>query len=276
MVICILFCAIVLRVFYLDKMSVSGVLNEGKNGTFRKLQYVKSLSQRRILMKSWIQAVGLAVVGILLLAGTIYAQSSSGSRGGWRWEWQEPSISDIRDRSTEIFEILDADANGSINIDEIDLTNLSEEETAELSNEELRVRRHRSSLASSMFLRWNDDMDAFDISDSNGDGFMTREEFENRRVTLRTRMLEEGIASYDKDKNGSVELLEFNANLASLEDIDKDGSGTLSRSELSKVDNRELMRSVRMSQARSWDSRRSSFYSGRNSQSSPRSRTDSN
>lgn len=228
-------------------------------------------------MKSSLQLVGLAVVGIVLLAGTVYAQSSSGSRGGWGWEWQEPSISDIRDRSTGIFETLDADENGSISLEEIDLANLSEEETDELTNEELRSRRQRSQLASSMFLRWNDEMDAFDISDTNSDGFMTREEFENRRAALRTSMLEEGIATYDKDLNGSVELLEFNANLTDLEDVDQDGSGTLSRSELSKVDNRELMRSVRMSQARSWESRRGNWSSrSRNSGATQQERSDSN
>lgn len=228
-------------------------------------------------MKSWIQLFCLAVVGMVLLAGTVYAQSSSGSRNSWRWQSQEPSINDIRDRSTEIFEVLDANENGSISLDEIDLANLTEEETAELSNEELRLRRQRSQLASSMFLRWNEDMDAFAISDINGDGFMTREEYENRRSVLRTHMLEEGIAIYDKDRNGSVELLEFNANLTDLEEVDKDGSGTLSRSELSKVDNRELMRSVRMSQSRSWDSRRWNWgSSSRSSRSTQSVRPDSN
>lgn len=228
-------------------------------------------------MKSWIKLFCLAVVGMVLLAGTVYAQSSSGSRSSWRWQSQEPSITDIRDRSTEIFEVLDANENGSISLDEIDLANLTEEETAELSNEELRLRRQRSQLASSMFLRWSEDMDAFAISDTNGDGFMTREEYENRRAVLRTHMLEEGIATYDKDRNGSVELLEFNANLTDLEEVDKDGSGTLSRSELSKVDNHELMRSVRMSQSRSWDSRRWNWSSSsRSSRSTPSVRPDSN
>lgn len=224
-------------------------------------------------MKSWIQIFYFAIAGTVLIAATATAQSSSGYRGNW--QWQEPSISDIRDRSTETFKLLDEDENGSITLDEIDLASLSEEETAELSNEELRARRQRSSLASSMFLRWNEDMDAFDISDTNSDGFMTREEFENRRATLRTHMLEEGIAIYDTDRNGSVELTEFNAKLTDLEDIDTDGSGTLSRAELSKVDDNEVIRSVRVSQYRSWESRRwdsrsSSRSSGR-SQEKPSS-----
>ncbi|MYD46032.1 MAG: hypothetical protein F4W92_06745 [Gammaproteobacteria bacterium] len=203
-------------------------------------------------MKSWVQIFCLAIVGMVLMAATASAQSSS--RGNWRW--QEPSITDIRDRSTETFKLLDEDENGSITLEEIDVESLSEEETAELSNEELRARRQRSSLASSMFLRWNEDMDAFDISDTNGDGFMTREEFENRRATLRTHMLEEGIAVYDTDRNGSVELTEFNAKLEDLEDIDTDGNGTLSRAELSKIEDREVIRSVRVSQYRNWESRR--------------------
>ena len=220
-------------------------------------------------MKSWIQIFCLAVVGTVLMAATASAQSSSGSRGNWRW--QEPTITDIRDQSTETFKLLDEDDNGSITLEEIDVASLSEEETAELTNEELRARRQRSSLASSMFLRWTEDMDAFDISDTNGDGFMTREEFENRRATLRTHMLEEGIAIYDTDKNGSVELTEFSAKLADLEDIDTDGSGTLSRAELSKVDDNEVIRSIRVSQhsaweSRRWESRRGSSSSGRSQQ----------
>ena len=214
-------------------------------------------------MKSWIQIFCLAIVGMVLTAATVSAQSNS--RGNWRW--QEPTITDIRDRSTDTFKLLDEDENGSITLEEIDLASLSEEETAELSNEELRARRQRSSLASSMFLRWNEDMDAFDISDSNGDGFMTRDEFENRRATLRTHMLEEGMAIYDTDKNGSVELTEFSAKLADLEEIDTDGSGTLSRAELSKVDDDEVIRSVRVSQYRDWESRRWESRSGSRSSS---------
>lgn len=216
-------------------------------------------------MKSWVQLFGLVVVGTVLIAATASAQSNYGSRSSWRW--QEPAISDIRERSTESFKLLDEDENGSITLEEIDLASLSEEETAELSNAELRERRQRSSLASSMFLRWNDEMDAFEISDTNGDGFMTRDEFENRRATLRTHMLKEGIAVYDTDRNGSVELTEFNASLSDLEDVDTDGSGTLSRGELSKVDDNELMRSVRVSQYRAWESRRwSSSGSSRSTQ----------
>ena len=206
-------------------------------------------------MKSWLQLFGLAIAGTVLIAATASAQSSSGYRGSWRW--QEPAISDIRERSNETFKLLDADENGSITLEEIDIGNMSEEETAELTNEELRALRQRSSLASNMFLRWNEDMDAFEISDTNGDGFMTREEFENRRATLRTHMLEEGIAIYDTDRNGSVELPEFSAKLTDLEEIDTDGNGTLSRAELSKVDDNELIRSVRVSQYRAWESRRS-------------------
>ena len=207
-------------------------------------------------MKLWMQLFGLAVAGTVLIVATASAQSSSSSRGSWRW--QEPAISDIRERSNDTFKLLDADENGSITLEEIDIGNLSEEDTAELTNEELRALRQRSSLASSMFLRWSDDMDAFEISDTNGDGFMTREEFENRRATLRTHMLEEGIAIYDTDRNGSVELPEFSAKLTDLEEIDTDGNGTLSRAELSKVDDNELIRSVRVSQYRAWESRRSS------------------
>ena len=221
-------------------------------------------------MKSSLRLIVLVVGGAVFLAGTAFAQNSSGSRGNWGWRWQEPSIVDIRDRSAEAFKLLDTNENGSITLDEIDLANLSEEESAELSNEELRERRQISSLASSMFLRWNEDMDAFEISDTNRDGFMTKEEFDNRRTTLRTHMLEQGIAVYDTDKNGSVELQEFNANLQDLEDIDKDGNGTLSRAELSKVDNNELMRNLRMSQARSWEQRR--WESPRSSDSSRQER----
>lgn len=225
-------------------------------------------------MKSCIQIFCLAVVGTVLMAATASAQSSSGFRSNWRW--QEPTITDIRDQSTETFKLLDEDDNGSITLEEIDLASLSEEETAELSNEELRARRQRSSLASSMFLRWTEDMDAFEISDTNGDGFMTREEFENRRATLRTHMLEEGIAIYDTDKNGSVELTEFSAKLADLEDIDIDGSGTLSRAELSKVDDNEVIRSIRVSQHSAWESRRWESRRGTNSSGRSQQRPSSN
>ncbi len=218
-----------------------------------------------------------------LLIGTLIGLTTSAftqdnQRQG-RWQWPETNIKDLREHSTTSFDSLDVDSNGSLSIEEIDIADITDEEREKMSNTELRALRDRSNIAERVFMRWSDDWDTFEIRDINGDGVMDREEYEQRDNTLRTHMLNEGIKEFDYDRNGSVELNEFNAHLDDLDDLDKDGNGSLSREELSKIDDDQLRHSVRVTQTLAWQMQRrnsSRNWGERDSDRSTRSNRDSN
>lgn len=141
-----------------------------------------------------------------------------------------------------MFEQLDADENGSITLDEIDL--FKEESEEPLNEEELVLRQRRLNLVNSYF--WTEEeIDTFKVADTNGDGSMNRDEFDNLESSVRTHVLKLGIESLDTDKNGSVEAKEFSAHLENFDEWDSDGSGTIDRVEMGEIDDRRFLQDMR-------------------------------
>ena len=183
-----------------------------------------------------------AVCLLLLTSGTVLAQRDTAEG------WSGFSLNQLETLSNNVFEQLDADENGSITIDEIDLFKEGSEET--LSEEELVLRQRRLSLVNSYF--WTEqEVDMFEVGDTNKDGSMNRDEFDNLQSNVRTHILELGIQSLDKDKNGSVEANEFSAHLDKFEEWDSNGNGTIDREEISEISDRRLFTDMR----RRWSSR---------------------
>ena len=144
------------------------------------------------------------------------------------------SLSQLESLNTNAFEMLDADDNGSITLNEIDLlkenTDASLREKLVLSNYRLRLR-----LIQHYFWQSEEEFSEFEVGDINNDGAMNRDEFENLHSNVRTHVLKLGLRSLDKDKNGSVEANEFAAHLASFEEWDEDDDGLLDRKEVSGI-----------------------------------------
>ncbi|MXW06551.1 MAG: hypothetical protein F4Z87_00115, partial [Gammaproteobacteria bacterium] len=177
------------------------------------------------------------VVSLLLVtAATLQAQRSSSN------SWAGYSLNQLETFSSSVFELLDSDKNGSITLDEIDL--LKEEPEEPLSEEELALQRRRMNLISSYF--WTEEeINTFEVADTNGDGSMDRAEYDNLESSVRTRILELGIESLDTDKNGSVEVKEFSAHLESFEEWDNDGNGTIDRAEMREISDRRFHTDIR-------------------------------
>lgn len=179
---------------------------------------------------------------LLLTTGTVLAQRNTAEG------WTGFSLNQLETLSNNVFEQLDADENGSITLDEIDLFKEDSEET--LSEEEQFLRQRRLSLVNSYF--WTEqDVDMFEVGDTNQDGSMNRDEFDNLQSNVRTHILELGIQSLDKDKNGSVEANEFSAHLDKFEEWDTNGNGTIDREEIGEISDRRLFTDMR----RRWSSR---------------------
>ncbi|MYD45020.1 MAG: hypothetical protein F4W92_01525 [Gammaproteobacteria bacterium] len=182
------------------------------------------------------KALILVISFILLTSVSSYAQRSSTNT------WAGYSLNQLETFSSNVFELLDSDKNGSITLDEIDL--MKEESEEPLSEEELALQRRRMNLISSYF--WTEEeINTFEVADTNGDGSLNRDEYDNLESSVRTRILELGIESLDTDQNGSVEAKEFSAHLESFNEWDNDGNGTIDRAEMREISNRRFHTDIR-------------------------------
>ena len=179
----------------------------------------------------------LFVISFLLLTSvSLLAQRSSSN------SWAGYSLNQLETFSSSVFDLLDSDKNGSITLDEIDL--MKEDSDEELSEEELVLRRRRTNLISSYF--WTEEeINTFEVADTNGDGSLDRDEYDNLESSVRTRVLELGIESLDTDQNGSVEAKEFSAHLESFDEWDNDGNGTIDRAEMREIADRRFHTDIR-------------------------------
>lgn len=177
------------------------------------------------------------VVSLLLLA-TVALHAQRGSNDGWAGF----TLSQLETMSSGVFELLDTDENGSITLDEIDL--MKEEDEEPLNEEELSLRQRRLSLINSYF--WTEqEINTFEVADTNGDGSMNRDEYDNLETNVRTHVLTLGIESLDTDENGSVEAKEFSSHLESFDEWDNDGNGTIDRAEMGEISDRRFLSDIR-------------------------------
>ena len=178
-----------------------------------------------------------SMVCLVLLATTgLNAETDTAKR------WSGFSLNELETSSNRVFDLLDADKNGSITLDEIDL--LKEDSEEPLSEEELVLRQRRLNLIGSYF--WTEEeIETFSIGDTNGDGSMNKQEYDNLESNVRTHVLELGLQSLDNDKNGSVEANEFGAHLTNFEEWDTNSDGTIDREEIAGITDRRLLAEIR-------------------------------
>lgn len=177
------------------------------------------------------------VVSLLLLT-TVVLHAQRVSNEGWAGF----TLNQLETMSNGVFELLDTDENGSITLDEIDL--MKEEDEEPLNEEELSLRQRRMSLINSYF--WTEqEINTFEVADTNGDGSMNRDEYDNLESSVRTHVLALGIESLDTDENGSVEAIEFSSHLDSFDEWDSDGNGTIDRAEMGDISDRRFLSDIR-------------------------------
>ncbi len=159
------------------------------------------------------------------------------------WFGSGATIQDLRDRSTNTFELLDQDNSSSITFDEIDLSEM-ETEVSDMTNEELREYSRRVSAIHSKFMNWTTEFDEFEVVDTDGDGVWNRDEYEDRGQNLQSHRLRLGLEEWDTDENGAVELHEFNSHLDELELLDENADGTVSHQEAFKSEDDKVISDV--------------------------------
>ena len=163
---------------------------------------------------------------VLLGTATIHAQRADSE------ESPEFTLNQLETSIQRVFEMIDADENGSITLEEIDL--LREDSDEPLTRDELVSRSRRLGLINHYF-RTDEEINRFEVGDANRDRSMTREEFENLRSNIRTHRLKLGLQVLDSNKNGNVEAEEFAAHLEAFDEWDSDGDGALNRKEMSDI-----------------------------------------
>lgn len=144
----------------------------------------------------------------------------------------EFTLNQLETAINDVFEMLDVDENGSITLDEIDILRDYSEEA--LSRDELAMLIRRSGLINHYFMN-DEEINRFEVGDTNGDRSLTREEFDNLRTNIRTHRLKLGLQALDTNKNGNVEADEFAAHLEDFEEWDSDGDGALNRKEMAEI-----------------------------------------
>lgn len=159
------------------------------------------------------------------------------------WFTSGASIQDLRERSTDLFELLDENQSGSITLDEIDLSQLGSD-LEQMAPEELRQYRRRSSVIQSKFMSWSAEVDEFEVVDTNSDGVWTKEEYEVRYENLQRHRIELGFQEWDTDGNDAIELHEFNSHLDELELLDENADGTVSHQEAFKSKDKNVISDV--------------------------------
>lgn len=168
------------------------------------------------------------------------------STNGFSWPIAE--IDAMREASKETFSVLDVNNSGSITLDEIDIIDELIEGEEVLPTEKLAELRQRSNIVSRTFMHVEEEIDYFEVADTDNDETLSETEFDFREATVRTHILQLNIDSFDKDKNSGVELSEFSAHLDNIEELDSDGDGSLSRAELRESSDQRLLHDVRNSQ----------------------------
>ena len=159
------------------------------------------------------------------------------------WFTSGASIQDLRERSTQSFDLLDANQSSSITLDEIDITQL-ESDVSNMKPEELRQYKQRCNAIQNKFMSWSTDVDEFEVVDTNNDGVWNKEEYEKRLNNLQSHRLELGLHEWDTDGNNAVELHEFNSHLDELELLDENADGTVSHNEAFKSENDRVISDV--------------------------------
>ena len=182
------------------------------------------------------QALIIVVSLVLVPTATVHAEVDA-SDG-----WKGFNLNQLETLSNNVFKQLDADENGSITLDEVDL--LKEDSDEPLTEDELGLRQRRLGLVNSYF--WTEEeINSFEVGDANGDGSLDQDEFDNLESNVRTHVLELGLKSLDTDNNGSVESNEFSAHLDNFEEWDSDGNGTIDRLELAEISDRRFHTDIR-------------------------------
>lgn len=156
-------------------------------------------------------------------------------------------IEEIREASKETFKLLDANNSGSITLDELDILEEIIEGEESLPAEELAELRQRLNIVSRTFMHVEEEIDQFEVADTDHDETLSESEFDMLEATVRTHILQLNLDSFDKDKNGAIEQSEFTAHLDNVEELDTDGDGSLSRAELRGNTDHRLLQDVRVS-----------------------------
>lgn len=135
------------------------------------------------------------------------------------------SIDRIRKSSSAIFDFLDGDNNGEVTVEEL----------LQSPDDLNRNQATRRATAIRMgFPPTNERIDVFEASDKDGDGALSRTEYEERARSVRARSLELALQAVDADEDGKVDISEFNARVDRLAEWDRNEDGILGRSEVDR------------------------------------------
>ncbi len=177
----------------------------------------------------------VVIAACLLSVGTLTAQEQAGDDTAAKQASQTPGISieRVRQNSTRLFNFLNVQEDTALTIGEL---------TMRTGDTRQFDRRRAAALPRAFPFGNPNDIDEFEVSDTDGNGTLSKEEFDQRARSVRMHMLQAAFDKIDADSDGRVELEEFNARVDKLAKLDKNGDGMIGRTEATREEWREMAR----------------------------------
>ena len=135
------------------------------------------------------------------------------------------NLKELEARDKQRFDLFDVNGDGTISLEELQIDSL------EAKRRSLRLMAATHARNAHERRRHRREVEFGDL-DQDGDGTISRDEYENHDLFLYQNRMERLFAVLDKDEDGSITISEFPGRHKLMQSLDEDGDGTISEIEM--------------------------------------------
>lgn len=210
------------------KRDYSQPLSEGFDLPLRKKRECPFFQRDQIMISQTHSKLVVLAVSALAVSFAVHAgDKQERSHDGMKPSHMEFPIDlqEVEKQVQEQFDQFDANGDGTISLEELQVDSPE-------------IKRHMRKLAAAARgrnvreRRQQAHEVEFETLDQDGDGTISNEEYENRDLIMRQERMERLFAALDTDEDGAITINEFPGRHTFLQTLDKDGDGTVSKTEM--------------------------------------------